>query len=384
VAPVRRETSTRLSRRQSHGVEDSLSQPPLSRQEVADIGLIEAFELETGLVAAASLAALLVARLVLGRMSRNRRIKPFLRHSVLVGLTVVALVATALTLRDPVRDQTLKFLGIVFSAVLAFSSTTLVGNALAGVMLRAQSHFRGGDWVTVGDLFGQVSQRGLLFTTVQNELRDLVTLPNSYLASNPITVVAEPTYISARVSLGYDVPRTRVERLLLDAATDAGLERPYVYVLELGDYSVQYRVAGKLMRIGELLTRRSELRCRVLDALHAGNVEIVSPAFMNQRVLPAERRFVPEVVVASQPAASVGPAPEVDTFDRGRQARTIEQLEDALRAAVERSVLLESELDRAVDEGRREELRRDLAKLEQGRERLLQEIQDKGAKGGGK
>lgn len=349
-----------------------MSQPAAT----ADIGLIEAFGLETWLVGGGALVLLLLLRLLLGWLAGRRRLTSFTRHVVLAVLSVVAVVAVALTLKDPVRDQVLKFLGIVVSAVLAFSSTTLVGNGLAGVMLRAQSHFRGGDWVSVGDVFGQVVHRGLLFTTVQNELRDLVTLPNSHLASRPVRVVADPTYISARVSLGYDVPHREVERLLLQAAASAGLENPYVYVLELGDFSILYRISGKLRRIEELLTKKSALKRSVLDALHGGGIEIVSPAFMNQRLLAQDRRFIPAGTVDLELPTEIGPAPEADTFDKGRQAKTMEQLEDAVRAAEERIEALRRELDDGGgSETYREECRRDLHKLEQGKERLLHEIE---------
>ncbi len=356
-----------------------MDQPSAIHQQAGSIGLIDAFGPETGMVAGGALVVILVARLVLAWLERKHRVRSFFRHSVLVGLTITALVVIALTLKDPVRDQVLKFLGILFTAVLAFSSTTLVGNGLAGVMLRTQRHFRGGDWLSVGDLFGQVAHRGLFFTTVQDELGDLVTLPNLHVATQPVTVVCEPTFISAQVSLGYDVPRAEVERLLLEAATGAGLEKPYVYILELGDVSILYRVSGKLMKTGELLTMRSSLKCRVLDALHAGGVEIVSPAFMNQRVLAEERKFIPEVVVAPEADTPRGPGPEADTFDKGRKAKTIEQLEDALRAADERRTELRQELEECESEERREELRRDLDKLARGRERVLQEIEEKQA-----
>ncbi len=356
-----------------------MNQPSAVQQQAGDIGLIAAFEPETGWVAAGAVLLFVLIRPVLGWLSRKRRVSSFLRHSILVGLTAATVVALALTLKDPVRDQVLKFLGIVFSAVLAFSSTTLVGNGLAGVMLRARSHFHGGDWVGVGDLFGQVYRQGLFFTTVQTELRDLVTLPNVYLATHPVTVVAEPTYISTRVSLGYDVPRTRVERLLLDAATNAGLEKPHVYVLELGDVSILYRVSGKLIKTDELLTMKSNFKCQVLDALHAGGVEIVSPSFINQRRLSEARQFIPSQPSAAEPAVPRGPAPEAETFDKGRQAKTIEQLEAAMGTAEERITELRRELDECESEERREDLRRDLEKLVRGRERVGLEIEEKQA-----
>lgn len=352
-----------------------MSQPPLDPTP-AEVGLVDAFSLETGLLAAAALLVLLLARLALAWLVRKRRLSPFVQHTLMVGATVAAVVAVALTLKDPVRDQVLKFLGLVISVALAFSSSTLVGNGLAGLMLRSQSHFRGGDWLSVGDLFGQVAHRGLFFTTVQSELRDLVTLPNLYLATHPVTVVAQPTYIDATVSLGYDVPRAEVERLLIEAATSAGLESAFVYVLELGDFSVSYRVSGKLAKTDELLTMKSTLKSRVLDSLHAGGVEIVSPAFMNQRVLDRERRFIPPVA-AAEPQPAAGPAPEAETFDKSRQAKAIEQLEDALRVADERKAKLKEELDGCDSEERKRALERDLEKLERGRDRLIAEIEQK-------
>lgn len=351
-----------------------------AQRAAADIGLLDALRLETAAVAGGAIVLLVLANLLLTWLGRRRRVPSFVRHASLIGLTLVALVAMVLTLKDPVRDQALKFLGVLFSAVLAFSATTVIGNGLAGLMLRAQRHFRGGDWVRVGEHFGQVSHRGLFFTTVQDEFGDLVTLPNTFLLSHPLTVTQEPTYVSAEVSLGYDVPRAEVERLLLEAAEAAGLEKPYVYVLGLGDFAVVYRVSGKLMKTAELLTSQSDLKCRMLDALHAGGIEIVSPNFMNQRLLEESRRFIPSAAPAGGAAEPErGPAPEAETFSEGRRAREVEKLEGAARKAQERAEAVRKELQECDTEERREQLRADLEKLERGRELVEQQIKEKRA-----
>jgi len=41
----------------------------------------------------------------------------------------------------------------------------------------------------VWDPFGRVSERGFFYTEIQTEDRNLATLPNLYLVTNPITVV---------------------------------------------------------------------------------------------------------------------------------------------------------------------------------------------------
>jgi len=50
--------------------------------------------------------------------------------------------------------------------------------------------------------------------------------------------------------------------------------------------SVSYRVAGFLKEVKKLVTTNSLLNGEVMDQLHADDVEIVSPTFMNTRPLP--------------------------------------------------------------------------------------------------
>jgi small-conductance mechanosensitive channel len=66
----------------------------------------------------------------------------------------------------------------------------------------------------------------------------------------------------------------------------AGLQNPFVQIKELGDFSISYRIAGFLPDVKHILTSRSDLRKLVVDMLHGDGIEIVSPNFMNQRVLP--------------------------------------------------------------------------------------------------
>ncbi len=79
---------------------------------------------------------------------------------------------------------------------------------MAGLMLQAVRHIRPGVFLRVGDHFGRVSEQGILHTEIQAEERNLTTLPNLYLVSNPVTVVrSSGTIISASESLAYDIPR---------------------------------------------------------------------------------------------------------------------------------------------------------------------------------
>ena len=281
---------------------------------------------------------------------------PFGGQLVMLAITGIAIVAAviALPVAESTRGQLLSLLGLVLTAIVAFASTTFVANAMAGLMLRAVGNFRPGDWVRVGDQFGRVTERGLFHSELQTEDRDLTTLPNLYLVTNPVVVVRESgTIVSATLSLGYDRHHAEVETLLTEAALSAGLEEPFVQILELGDFSVTYRVAGFLAEVRHLLTARSQLRAHVLDTLHGAGVEIVSPTFMNQRALaeghvlpaapppgPAPAETQPEDIIfdkAEERASRDELAAERDRLEREMQIleETVGSSADATRAAIE-------------------------------------------------
>lgn len=253
--------------------------------------------------------------------------------ALLVGVLVVLLILQ-LPIDDEQRGQLMNLLGILVTAAIALSSTTLLGNAMAGFMLRSIRNFRAGDFIVVDSHRGRVSELGLLRTEIQTERRNLTTFPNLYLVANPVTVVrASGTFISATVSLGYDVPREKIEACLVEAAEQSGLTDPFVFVLDLGDYSITYQAAGFLQDVKYLISAESELRECMLDSLHRAGIEIVSPSFMNQRQLEATRVFIPEGSrrAKPKPAALDEPRPEERMFDKANLAELMADAEGRLK-----------------------------------------------------
>ncbi len=129
----------------------------------------------------------------------------FRRQLIMLGLFLFALLLAIIfvPIRDEnLRGQLLQLYGIVLSATIALSSTTLVGNAMAGIMLRTLRNFTPGDYVKVGDYFGRISEMDLLHTEIQTEERDLTTLPNLYMVTHPVRVLR-----SSGTILSVPVPR---------------------------------------------------------------------------------------------------------------------------------------------------------------------------------
>lgn len=247
-------------------------------------------------IVTAIIATLILVNSFLKKKWQNQQDTRFRFQFTMLILTAlgILIIIIALPVSETLRGQLLSLVGIVLSAAIALSSTTFIGNMLAGIMLRTIGNARPGDFITVVDITGRMTELGLLHTEIQTEDSDLVTVPNLIIATNPLKVVrSSGTIVSAEVSLGYDCPNSRVSQLLCDAAEEAGLHESFVQIRDLGDFSVVYRVAGVLHDVTSLLSARSNLRKSVLNTLHAARIEIVSPNFINSRSLAADQKCIP-------------------------------------------------------------------------------------------
>ncbi len=284
--------------------------------------------LQVAVTAGLLAAGFYLANRRLGSYFASRPHLKFRYQVIQVGgiLLAVLLVILFMPFGDTLRGQLLSLFGLVVSATIALSSTTIVGNAMAGLMLKAIGNCRPGNYITVGTYFGRISEMDLLHTEIQTEERDLTTLPNLYLISNPVRVMRQSgTMLSVEVSLGYDVSRHTVEQVLVQAALDTGLESPYVQIRSLGDFSVSYQVSGLLKELNNLIDKRRDLRARTMDALHNAGIEIVSPNFMNTRAVGKNQTFIAKDVKPIEPGA-VTASPDSLAFDKAEKAESVSNL----------------------------------------------------------
>ncbi len=299
--------------------------------------------------------------LLLGRQPGLSAERKLPRQLLMLGLTILG--AVAVTLALPVdlgtRSQVIGFVSLIVSGIFAFSSSTVFANLMAGLMIRIMMPYRAGNFITVGELFGRVTEVGLLDTEVQTENRDLMAIPNLYLITRPITVVrSSGTIVSTRISLGYDVHHNRIESLLLSAIESCGLEEPFVHVVELGDFAITYKVGGLLTDPKYLLTQRSYLCKSILDVLHDHGIEIVSPGFMNQRALDPERQIIPSKRWEQQEAHKTVEQVVFDKAEKaerreGQKARLRQEIEAAQKALEESSAEEKPPLEASIEEARR-------------------------------
>ena len=254
----------------------------------------------------------------------------FSKQLVMLALSFLGffIILFALPLNPDTKGHLFSLSGILFTGIIAISSTTFAANIMAGFMLRLISSFKIGDFILIEGFFGRVSERGLTHLEIQGEDRGLTTLSNLFVVTHPYTVTRNSgTIISANLSLGYDLAHSKIEPLLLEAAIQAGLSDPFVQIKELGDFSITYRIAGLLSDVNQIITTRSNLRKQVLDTLHANQVEIVSPHFMNQRRLETNVKIWPPSCTLPGAFTREETNPEKVIFDKAEEAVNLETLE---------------------------------------------------------
>ncbi len=294
--------------------------------------------------------SLIVSKWIFKRIKQEKEKSTLTRQVIYV--IIILFGALALTISLPIertlKGQIIGLIGIVLSAAFAFSSTTLIGNALAGLMNANIKNFKLGDFIRIENNFGRVTKKGLFRTEIQTEDRNLTSLPNLYIANNPLKIIRESgTIISTTVSLGYDLNRSKIETSLLEAAKNAGLTEPFVFITNLGDFSVTYKINGMLTDITKYFTVTSNLNANVMDHLHKGGIEIVSPKFMNQRQVN-DIQFIPEITKVSKPTPDEK-LPEEIVFDKAIKADKIDDKIESLEKIDEEIKQLKSASKDAKD-----------------------------------
>ena len=264
-----------------------------------------------------------------GREKQYTRFQLRVRGAVIVLAFMMSVLGLILGLpvETDLKNSLIGLFGLSVAALVTLGSTTIFANFMAGVMMYHVRSFRPGDYIRVNDHSGRVTAKGVFHVEIQTEDRDLVTLPNAYLITNPVRVVrSSGTIIACEVSLGYDTSHARVKELLQKAIEEAGLTEGFVQVRELGDFSITYRACGLLEDTKKLVSMRTILRSNVLDALHEGGIEIVSPNFVNRREVPGP--VIPERMRQKKQTSSA--SPEEIIFDKAEDAERLERVKQTL------------------------------------------------------
>ncbi|NBK22363.1 MAG: mechanosensitive ion channel family protein [Spirochaetia bacterium] len=285
--------------------------------------------LTTFIVVVGTVALVFLVRFFFRNTLESTKKWPYQRQLLTAGIVLLGLFLAIgfLPLDHLVKNQILSVMGILISAVLALSSTTLVGNAMAGIMLRMMHEFRGGDFIEVKDLIGRVTDFGIFHTEIQQVNRDVVSIPNLLLVQNEVKVTRrDGTFINLAVSLGYSLDHIEVEDALKEAALSCKLEDPFVFIEKFLDHAIRYRLYGLLEESIERLSKTSELHKAVLKTLHEKGMEIASPNLFDRREFAKDEQYIPKASKQSKTPSKKEPDVEEKVFDKADEAQSLEDL----------------------------------------------------------
>jgi len=320
----------------------------------------------TAIVVFIVIAAIYLTKWIYNKRSNNSN--TIIRQ--IIYTVIVLLGALALTISLPIepgiKGQIISLIGVVLSAAFALSSTTILGNAFAGIMNNAMKNFKLGDFISVDTNFGRVTKKGLFRTEIQTEDRNLTSIPNLTIASHPVKIIRETgTIISTVVSLGYDLNSQKVEKALIKAATESGLTDAFVFVTNLGDFSVSYKISGLLDGTDKYFSTKSLLNIKVMELLHKEKIEIVSPSFMNQRQVN-DTTFIPTSLAKVDDVQNTA-SPESIVFDKANKADKIDDKLEELEKIEKQIHDLKNNLKDSPD---KETTKKEIEGLEALREKL--------------
>ncbi len=331
--------------------------------------------LGTFIVVIAVSVLIVLIRILFNRSIKKSSSNSFPYHRQLITFTVILvglfLAIGLLPLEHELKGQILSVLGVLFSAVIALSSTTLVGNAMAGIMLRLMHEFRAGDFIEIEDMVGRVTDFGIFHTEMQTITRDIVSLPNLLLVQKAVKVTRRGgTFINVSVSIGYEVSHSTVEEALKEAAQSIELEEPFVFVEQLLDHAIQYRVYGLLEEFSERLSKTSDLHKAVLDVLHEKHIEIASPLISDRREFSSDHRYIPVGKAVEKKTAKEIQDIEEMAFDKAEEAESLEELREEKQKRIDSLEKL-----KVSDKGKdKEQLKRRREQLESQIEHIHEQI----------
>jgi len=101
---------------------------------------------------------------------------------------------------------------------LALAAKDTAANLFGGLTILADKSLKIGDWIKVGSVEGIVEDIGLRTTKIRTFEKSLLTVPNSYIANNPIENFSRRNIRRIKMTVGivYDTPKEKVIKIVED------------------------------------------------------------------------------------------------------------------------------------------------------------------------
>jgi len=204
-----------------------------------------------------------------------------------IKILFISIIAIIMLSRLGVQQDFLRLIGLVVGGIVAFSSTTLIANLVAGITLHITKPFTPGEIVQVGDILGKVIKMGAVYTEIYAFDKTTRNVANAKILTDGVTNFNESGFrVQVNVSLGYDLNRVEAENTLIKAAKLLHLDDVFVAITDLQDHAIVYQLNATCHDPEAFPFIASRLRKAVLDECGIAEIDIRSPQLVLHKPLP--------------------------------------------------------------------------------------------------
>src|SRR5437660_725086 len=218
----------------------------------------------------------------------------FLREVVALIVFVVALLFVLSFVYHAERGlQSVVATSGVAAVILGLAGQNLLGGIIAGMSLQINRPYKVGDWLKVGDTYGEVMEINWRSTRLRTNDGIYLDIPNNEIVKSTIVNLHYPTEIHAmriRVGVDYNVPPNRVKDALTRAAQSAVNVLPEprvkVFLVDFADHAVIYEIKYYMGNHARINETNDAVRTNVWYELKRQRIKIPYPI----RTLQLERQ----------------------------------------------------------------------------------------------
>ena len=238
-----------------------------------------------GLYAASDLADLLLASCS-PEIRSNKTLCSLLDTAYKVLVIVLCVAALAQEVGFPI-GSIVAGAGLV-GLTISLAAQESASNLFSGIVILLDKPFSVGDWITVGDVEGEVIDINFRSTRIRSLDKTINVVTNSKICSSTVQNAALRTMRPYKFNLGvtYGTTRPKLEQLMADLK--AMLDKsPYtnkgtniVQLVSFGDSSINILVSAYLTTNAytEFLQMQNDLNLNIMDIMQADGVDFAFPS----------------------------------------------------------------------------------------------------------
>ena len=238
-----------------------------------------------GLYAASDLADLLLASCG-PEIRSNKTLRSLLDTTYKVLVIVLCVAALAQEVGFPI-GSIVAGAGLV-GLTISLAAQESAGNLFSGIVILLDKPFSVGDWITVGDVEGEVIDINFRSTRIRSLDKTINVVTNSKICSSTVQNAALRTMRPYKFNLGvtYGTTRPQLERLMkdlqamLDASPYTNKGTNIVQLANFGDSSINILVSAYLLTnvYAEFLQMQNDLNLNIMDIMQADGVDFAFPS----------------------------------------------------------------------------------------------------------